>query len=151
MPVLHWPETIFTIGKAIQLTPKKEKYDIALIATGETVAPSLLASRILEGQGLSICLVSMHSIRPFDEEAVFEAATKSKVVMTVEEHSVNGGLGSRVASFLMQAKVFRRLSIVGIPDEHTVTGSQSEIFQHYGISPQGLSQTALDLLEKEME
>lgn len=151
MPVLHAPETSFTIGKAIQLTPKNEKYDIALIATGETVAPSLLASRILEGQGLSVCLLSLHSIRPFDEEAVFEAAAKSRVVITVEEHSVNGGLGSRVASFLMQAKVFRPLHIVGIPDEHTVTGSQSEIFQHYGISPNGLSQTALSLLEKEIE
>jgi len=151
MPVLHAPETIFTIGKAIQLTPKNEKYDIALIATGETVAPSLLASRILESQGLRVCLLSLHSIRPFDEEAVFEAAAKSRVVMTVEEHSVNGGLGSRVASFLMQAKVFRPLHIDGIPDEHTVTGSQSEIFQHYGISPHGLSQTALSLLEKEIE
>jgi len=151
MPVLHTPETIFTIGKAIQLTPKSEDYDIALIATGETVAPALSASRILESQGLRICLLSLHSIRPFDEEAVFEAATKSKVVITVEEHSVNGGLGSRVASFLMQAKVFRPLRIVGIPDEHTVTGSQLEIFQHYGISPQGLSQTALSLLKKEIE
>lgn len=151
MPVLHAPETIFTIGKAIQLTLKNEKYDIALIATGEAVAPSLLASRILESQGLRVCLLSLHSIRPFDEEAVFESAAKSRVVMTVEEHSVNGGLGSRVASFLMQAKVFRPLHIVGIPDEHTVTGSQSEIFQHYGISPQGLSQTALSLLEKETE
>ena len=91
----------------------------------------------------------MHSIRPFDEEAVTHAATNSKVVITVEEHSVNGGMGSRVASFLMQCGIFRPLRIVGIPDEHTVTGSQTEIFNHYGISPQGLSRTALDLLKKE--
>jgi transketolase len=149
MPVLHTPETTFTIGKAIQLTQQSDKYDIAYIATGETVAPSWLASRILESQGLRICLLSLHSIRPFDEEAVLQAATRSKVVITVEEHSVNGGLGSRVASFLMQAKIFRPLSIVGIPDEHTVTGSQLEIFQHYGISPEGLSQTALNLLKRE--
>lgn len=149
MPVLHPAQTTFTIGKAIQLTPKSEKYDITFIATGEAVAPAFLASRILENQGLRNCVLSLHTIRPFDEEAVFEAATKSKVVITVEEHSVNGGLGSRVASFLMQAKVFRPLRIVGIPDEHTVTGSQLEIFQHYGISPGGLSQTALSLLEEE--
>jgi transketolase len=92
----------------------------------------------------------MHSIRPFDEDAVFHAAGNSKVVITVEEHSVNGGLGSRVASFLMQSKIFRPLKIVGIPDEHTVTGSQIEIFQHYGISPEGISQTARHLLEKEL-
>ena len=56
-----------------------------------------------------------------------------------------------MASFLMQAGVFRPLRIVGIPDEHTVTGSQGEIFNHYGISPQGISQTALRLLKKETE
>ena len=95
--------------------------------------------------------MSLHSIRPFDEAAVRQAAARSRVVITVEEHSVNGGLGSRVASFLMQASIFRPLRIVGIPDEHTVTGSQGEIFNHYGISPQGLSQTALHLLEKEAE
>jgi transketolase len=151
MPILHAQETHFEIGKAIQLTPQSNNYDVAFIATGETVAPAFLASRLLADQGIICCVLSLHSIRPFDEEAVLKAAMKSKVVITVEEHSVNGGLGSRVASFLMQAKIFRPLRIVGIPDEHTVTGSQVEIFQHYGISPQGLSQTALHLLEKDAE
>lgn len=149
MPTLHTSETSFEIGKAIQLTPKRERYDVAFIATGETVAPAYLAAQQLESQGLTSCVLSMHSIRPFDEESVLHAAMNSKVVMTVEEHSVNGGLGSRVASFLMQSGIFRPLKIVGIPDEHTVTGSQGEIFKHYGISQQGLAQTALDLLEKE--
>jgi transketolase len=149
MPNLHKPETKFEIGKAVQLTPRREQYDVALIATGEAVAPAYLAAQQLENQGLTSCVLSMHSIRPFDEESVLHAAVNSRVVITVEEHSVNGGLGSRVASFLMQSKVFRPLKIVGIPDEHTVTGSQVEIFKHYGISQQGLAQTALNLLEKE--
>jgi len=151
MPNLHEPGTHFEIGKAIQLTPLRENYDVAFIATGETVAPSYLASRALAEQGIICCVLSLHSIRPFDEEAVRQAAGRSKVVVTVEEHSVNGGLGSRVASFLMQARIFRPLRIVGIPDEHTVTGSQGEIFNHYGISPLGLSQTALHLLEEKTE
>jgi transketolase len=151
MPILNLPGTHFEIGKAIQLTPCRENYDVALIATGETVAPAFLASQVLAEQGVTSCVLSLHSIRPFDEAAVRQAAARSRVVITVEEHSVNGGLGSRVASFLMQARIFRPLRIVGIPDEHTVTGSQSEIFNHYGISPQGLSQTALHLLEEEAE
>lgn len=151
LPDLHAPGTNFEIGKAIQLTPKSDQYDIAFIATGETVAPTYLASQALAEKGISCCVLSLHSIRPFDEEAVLHSAVNSKVVITVEEHSVNGGLGSRAASFLMQAGIFRPLRIVGIPDEHTVTGSQSEIFQHYGISSQGLLQTALDLLEKGSE
>ncbi|HSL42194.1 MAG TPA: transketolase C-terminal domain-containing protein [Anaerolineales bacterium] len=151
MPAIHAPNAFFEIGKAIQLTPEREKYDVALIAIGETVAPAYLASRELEAKGLTCCVLSLHSLRPFDEECVRQAAERSSLVITVEEHSVNGGLGSRVASFLMQAKIFRPLRIVGIPDEHTVTGSQVEIFNHYGISPHGLTQTALHLLEKEAE
>jgi transketolase len=69
-------------------------------------------------------------------------------VVTVEEHSVNGGLGSRVASFLMQERIFRPLHIIGIPDEHTVTGSQLEIFKHYGISSDGICQAAVRVLEE---
>jgi transketolase len=146
MPTLHGPDTHFEIGKAIQLTPVRENYDVAFIATGETVAPAYQASQQLHEEGFTSCVLSLHSIRPFDEAAVRQAAERSKAVLTVEEHSVNGGLGSRVASFLMQAGVFRPLRIVGIPDEHTVTGSQGEIFNHYRISPQGLLRTALELL-----
>jgi transketolase len=148
MPNLHSPETNFEIGKAIQLTPQRENYDIAFLAIGETVAPTLFASQLLEQQGKTSCVLSLHTLRPFDTDAVQKAAECSKVVVTVEEHSVNGGLGSRVASFLMQAGIFRPLHIMGIPDEHTVTGSQTEIFNHYGISPNGISRIALHLLEQ---
>jgi len=148
MPNLHPVDTHFEIGKAIQLTPIQDAYDVVFIAIGETVAPAFLANQELVKEGLKCCVLSVHSLRPFDERAVQQAVAKSKVVITVEEHSVNGGLGSRVASFLMQAGISRPFSIVGIPDEHTVTGSQGDIFKHYGISPQGLVQTAIRLLEK---
>lgn len=149
IPILHGPDTHFEIGYAIQLTPVREQYDIALLAIGEAVAPAYFASQLLANQGLTSCVLSVHSLRPFDEAAVERAAIRSKVILTVEEHRVNGGLGSRVASFLMQAGIFHPLHIVGIPDEHIVTGSQGEIFNHYGISAQGLMQTALHLLQKE--
>jgi transketolase len=146
---LHAPDTYFEIGKAIQLTPIQDSYDVVFIAIGETVAPAFLANQELAKEGLNCCVMSLHSLRPFDEDAVQQAVERSKVVITVEEHSINGGLGSRVASFLMQSGISRPFSIVGIPDEHTVTGSQGDIFKHYGISPQGLAQTAKRLLEKQ--
>ncbi len=146
MPNLHSKGTCFEIGKAIQLTPKRENYDVALIATGETVAPTLFASQILDQQGKTSCVLSLHTLRPFDTDAVRDAALRSKVVVTVEEHSVNGGLGSRIASFLMQAGIFRPLHIMGIPDEYTVTGSQIEIFNHYGITSDGISRMVLHVL-----
>jgi transketolase len=148
MPTLHAPGTKFEIGKAIQLTQERETYDIAIIATGETVAPSYFASQILAEQGITSCVLSLHTLRPFDVDAVCRAASSSQVIITVEEHSVNGGLGSRVASFLMQQRIFRPLRIIGIPDEHTVTGSQVEIFKHYGISPEGICQAAVQVLEQ---
>ena len=67
-------------------------------------------------------------------------------MITVEEHSVFGGLGSTVAALLMQEGISKPFKIVGIPDEYTVTGSQQEIFAHYGISPDGLAETARKLL-----
>jgi len=147
MPNLHSPDAHFEIGKAIQLTQKQDAYDVVFIAIGETVAPAYLASQELSRNGYKSCVLSVHSLRPFDEVTVLQSVERSKVVVTVEEHSVNGGLGSRVASFLMQLGISRPFSIVGIPDEHIVTGSQSDIFKHYGISPQGLAQTAIRLLE----
>jgi transketolase len=66
----------------------------------------------------------------------------------VEEHSVHGGLGEAVASTLLQAGVSKPFRIVGIPDEETVPGAQADIFRHYGISIEGLSETALSLLKK---
>lgn len=139
MPDLHAPGTPFQIGKAI---PLSQGSDLTIIATGETVYPAVLASQILAAEGISCGVLDVHTIKPLDEAAVCTAASGSRALITVEEHSVHGGLGSRVAALLMQAGIFRPLRIVGIPDEHTVTGSQTEIFNHYGISAEGLAETA---------
>jgi len=69
-------------------------------------------------------------------------------MITVEEHSIHGGLGEACAAALMHANVAIPMRIVGLPDEDTVTGSQADIFRHYGISMEGLTQTALEVLEK---
>ncbi len=148
MPDLHPEKSGFEIGKASQLTPTRERYDVSLLAIGEAVAPAFEAGKLLQDKGLTTCVLSLHSLRPFDDKAVIEAVSRSSAVVTVEEHSIHGGLGSRVASLLMQDGIFRPMKIVGIPDEHIVTGSQNEIFNHYGISPRGLEQTAVVLLEK---
>ena len=148
LPKLHSISTEFEIGKAIQLTPDSDSYEVAFFAIGETVGPAYHASLALTEQRMASCVLSIHSLRPFDEAKVAEIAEKSKVIITVEEHSVYGGLGARVAALLMQSGIFRPLRIVGIPDEPTVTGSQIEIFKHYGISSHGLSATAIQLLRK---
>ncbi len=92
----------------------------------------------------------MHTLKPLDETAVLKAALFSKAIITVEEHSVYGGLGSTVASLLMDRQIFLPFKAVGFPDEYTVTGSQLEIFTHYGISPVGLAATAQQLLTSQV-
>jgi transketolase len=144
MPNLHTNMTRFEIGKAISLS---EGSDLTFIACGETVYPAVLASQILANDGISCGVVSMHTIKPLDEAAIHEAAMRSRALITIEEHSIHGGLGSRVAALLMQTALFRPLRIIGFPDEHTVMGSQLEIFNHYGISPDGLAYTAHRLLQ----
>ena len=133
----------FEIGKAITL---RDGRDVAFIATGEAVVHSLLAAEALKDRGLNCRVISMHTIKPLDSEAVLRAAKECRAMVTVEEHMVHGGLGEACASTLMQAGVSVAFKIVGIPDEYTVTGSQADIFRHYGISMEGLAETALSLV-----
>ncbi len=145
MYTLHAPETKFTLGRAITLRPGK---DLAFIATGETVVHCLLAAAQLAEHGHQCRVVSLHSLKPFDKEGVLLAARECRAVITVEEHSVNGGLGEACASLLLQANVRKPFQIVGLPDEETVTGSQADIFRHYGISMEGLGKVAIQMLAR---
>jgi transketolase len=140
---LHESETKFEIGKAIQV---RDGNDVAFIATGETVIHALLAAGQLAGRGLNCRVISMHTVKPLDTEVILKAGRECRAIITVEEHSVHGGLGEACASSLMQAGIHVPFKIVGIPDEDTVTGAQADIFRHYGISMEGLSENALKLL-----
>ncbi|HMP83671.1 MAG TPA: transketolase C-terminal domain-containing protein [Verrucomicrobiota bacterium] len=141
---LHKPETKFEIGKSITL---REGGDVAFIANGETVVHAVLAAAQLAEKGIQARVLSLHTVKPLDTEAILKAGRECKAVVTVEEHMIHGGLGEAVASTLMQAGVSKPLRIVGIPDEETVPGAQADIFRHYGISMEGLSETAGKLLE----
>jgi transketolase len=144
MPNLPRKEEKFEIGKASVICSGD---DVAFIACGETVAPAYEAARLLEGKGITAEVISMHTINPLDKATIIEVAQRCKAVVTVEEHCVNGGLGEACASLLIQLRIFVPFKIVGFPDEETVTGSQTEIFNYYGISGTGLMETALKLLD----
>ena len=144
---LHAPGTTFTVGKSLQVC---DGSDVALIATGEAVVQATAAAQTLAQSGVSARVISMHTIRPLDNDAILKAAKACQAIVTVEEHSVMGGLGEACASLLMQAGMSVPFKIVGFPDEDTVTGSQMDIFNHYGISQRGLAQTALTLLDRGM-
>jgi transketolase len=142
---LHQSETKFEVGKAITL---REGNDVAFLANGETVVHAHLAAAQLAERGIQARVLSIHTVKPLDTEAILKAGRECKAVITVEEHMVHGGLGEAVASALLQAGVAKPFRIVGIPDEETVPGAQADIFRHYGISMEGLSETAVKLLGK---
>jgi transketolase len=145
---VHPVGTPFAIGTAIAV---RTGDDVAFLATGETVAVAVEAADALRQRGISATVLSVHSLRPFDAASVIDVARRVRAIVTVEEHSVHGGLGSRVAGLLMQRGVTPPLRIVGIPDEYTWTGSQQEIFEHYGITPAALAACAETLLEGSRE
>lgn len=125
----------------------KDGDDVAIIANGETVYPAVKAAERLKEKGIAATVVSMHTIKPLDTALIISLAKKCKAVITVEEHSVNGGLGEAVASFLLQSGIVSPFKIMGIPDEYTVAGPQGDIFKHYGISEEGIAEETVKLLK----
>lgn len=143
MSLLSPEESTFEFGKGRTI---REGADVILIATGETVAPALKASEKLRREsGIEAAVISMHTIKPLDYSLLSQLAKDGRPIITVEEHSVYGGLGEACASFLLANNFRNRFKIIGIPDEYTVTGSQQEIFDHYGISENGIAEAAYQL------
>ncbi len=134
----------FQFGKGRTI---RQGSDLTFIGTGETVLPAFeAAEKLAKEHNIQAKVVSMHTIKPLDYELLSAIASEGKPIITVEEHSVFGGLGEACASFLLQNGFKNKFKIVGFPDEYTVTGSQNEIFNHYGISSEGLANTALKMI-----
>lgn len=143
--LLDNPDESFAFGKGRKIT---EGDDVAIIACGETVHPALAAARSLRAEGIRATVISMHTIRPLDTDLLSEVATQCRAILTVEEHSEHGGLGEACAAYLMQKGVHKPFKIMGIPDEYTVTGSQQDILNHYGINEAGITAVAKGLLSE---
>ncbi|PXX27381.1 transketolase family protein [Arenibacter sp. ARW7G5Y1] len=146
MPFLNVADTSFEFGKGRVVRKGRV---LTFIASGETVYPAWLAAKKLEeDKGIRSTVISMHTIKPLDTQLLESIAAGGQPIITVEEHMVNGGLGEACAAHLFQKGYKNPFRIVGIPDEYTVTGSQMEIFQHYGISEEGLYNLGLEMLTK---
>lgn len=132
----------FELGRARLV---RDGDDLAFVATGETVWIACEAARRLSAEGVECRVLSMHTVRPLDTDAVLAAAATGTMV-TVEEHSLSGGLGEACARIVAEAGLAVALRTMGLPDEETVAGSQSEILGHYGISADGVASIARELL-----
>lgn len=133
----------FQLGKANMLL---DGSDLTIIGAGETVYHAYEAGKQLKEQGISARVLDLSWIKPFDKEAVLKAARDTKRIITVEEHSMFGGLGAMVTETLSENPVPVR--IIGIPDENVVHGTNKEIFHHYGMDVEGIVKAAIDFLKK---
>ena len=133
----------FQLGKANMLL---DGSDLTIIGAGETVYHAYEAGKQLKEQGISARVLDLSWIKPFDKEAVLKAARDTKRIITVEEHSMFGGLGAMVTETLSENPVPVR--IIGIPDENAVHGTNKEIFHHYGMDAEGIVRAAIDFLKK---
>ena len=134
-------EMPFELGKANVL---REGTDVVLFACGIMVGESLEAAKALEAEGISAAVVNIHTIKPIDRETVLSYAKKCKKVVTVEEHSIIGGLGDAVADVLMGNGDFK-FKKVGVMDRFGQSGTPAALLEEYGLTARHIAEAAKSL------
>lgn len=133
----------FVMNKATVLCEGK---DIALIACGEMVRPAREAAGLLKEKGIEAAVLDMYCVKPVDREAVIKAASEAKAVITIEEHSPYGGLGSMVSQ-IVAANCPKTVVNLALPDEPVITGKSQEVFDYYGLNAGGIAEKAMELMK----
>lgn len=144
VPVIYDENTEFKIGKAKRLTDGK---DAAIIVCGQLVATALQAAEELKEEGINVSVVDMFTIKPLDTEMIETVAKECGCILTLEEHSIYGGLGGAVAEVAAQTEMVP-LDICGILDEDVPNGTDQEVFKYYKMDVQGIKDRVKILISK---
>jgi transketolase len=142
---LIYPDTAeFRIGKAHVL---RAGSDLTIIACGMEVGYALAAAEQMAGEGIEAEVIDAFSLKPLDEQTILDSVSKTGKLMTVEEHSVKGGLGSIVASLLVQHPGLLKvpMKLLGMQDEFGTSGEADELFAHFGLDAAGIAGAARQL------
>lgn len=138
VPVINDKETYkFELGKGVVL---REGTDVTVIATGLMVNEAVEAAKCLEAEGISVQVVNIHTIKPLDKELVAECAKKTGLIVTAEEHSVIGGLGSAVAEAVTESCPVPVVKI-GVNDEYGHSGPAVDLLKEFGLSAENIVKT----------
>lgn len=132
----------FEIGKGITL---KEGNDITILATGLPVEEALIAANMLEKNGIHARVINIHTIKPIDKEIILKAAQETKFIVTVEEHSIIGGLGSAVTEVVCSQHP-TRVHRIGMNDVFGESGSASDLIKKYGLDANGIYKSVLSFI-----
>ena len=143
-PVITTTKSPFIIGKANTLKTGK---DITIIGAGPVLLNGLYAALELEKKGISVEVINLHTIKPLDKETILNSAQKTKKIITIEEHQINGGLGSAVAEYLAETYPVP-VKRLGMPDTFGESGQPEELIQKYGMDQKTITKTIINLLNK---
>lgn len=138
-PLLYDEGYEFKSGTASVL---REGKDICIIAAGTMVAKAVEAAKLLEIDGISAKVVNMSTIKPLDKHAIVSAAEETGAIVTVEEHSIHGGLGSSVAEVLIQEGIPVHFRMVGVADRFGQSGEYEELLKEYGLDTESIHKAA---------
>jgi transketolase len=146
-PVLYTKDTVgdIQIGKGMML---RDGSDLTLIACGTMVDQAVEAHEKLAATGISARVVDMHTIKPLDERIILKCAKETNGIITVEEHSIIGGLGSAVGEVLAEHTAGIRFARIGVQDTFCESGEPDELFEKYGLSAPHIVRKAKALLKK---
>ena len=143
VPVFNDPQNYsFEIGKGIKL---REGKDITIVATGLMVYEAVQAAKILADEGIEADVINIHTIKPIDKDIIIDSAKNTGLVITVEEHSVIGGLGEAVCDVLSENYPTRVIKI-GVNDEFGYSGPAVELLKKFGLSSDNIVKTAKEAL-----
>ncbi len=137
-PAIYKEDYDFVIGKAVVMS---EGEDIAVIATGPMVYESIRASRALKKHNISAAVINMHTIKPLDADMLDEVSSKYKMVVTVEEHFMIGGLGSAVAEYMALKNNSPKHLILGVPDVFGKAADYQKMLDKYGLTAPKIVET----------
>jgi transketolase len=144
-PIVYKEDYEFTIGKAVTL---REGTDITIIATGTMVYESLVAAKILGEASISATVVNMHTIKPLDTVVIDKACATSRLIVTVEEHGMIGGLGGAVAEYKAILVNAPKQLFIGLPDKFGKAGEYKFLLNKYGLVGDQIAQKIKDTLHK---
>lgn len=145
-PVYTTEKTTFKIGKANVLTESK-KPEVTIIATGLMVYEALLAYKELEKNGIETIVINLHTIKPLDTETIIRYAKLTGAVVTIEEHQVNGGMGSSVSECL--SKNFPvPMEILGVQDRFGQSGKPKDLFKEYGLTKEDIAKAVKKVIAR---
>ncbi len=144
VPVFIPEDLPFEIGKALLL---KEGKDVSIFATGHMVWKALEAAEQLEAKGIDAEVINIHTIKPLDEEAIVRSVSRTKCVVSAEEHEINGGLGDSIAQVLCR-KLPAPMEMVAVMDEFGESGKPHELLEKYGLETKNIIEACEKVMQR---